>query len=66
MFVKYNTVAYVRCERCLINRYGLVLESMDPSSWKCPFCKKNCNCSVCRKKVSCVDQSWAGLGLGWG
>ena len=40
-----------RCEKCLQNRYGISKGKVG-AQWKCPFCSGQCNCSVCRKKVS--------------
>ncbi|XP_019849176.1 PREDICTED: uncharacterized protein LOC100642131 [Amphimedon queenslandica] len=38
------------CEKCLSNRYGLERLSLSVTSWLCPVCSGNCNCSLCRKK----------------
>jgi len=39
------------CPRCLLNRYNEVVDQvMKKKSWKCPRCRKICNCSCCRKK----------------
>lgn len=39
------------CPRCLLNRYNEVVEDVRrKKKWKCPKCRKVCNCSFCRKK----------------
>jgi len=45
------TLIYCRCEQCLHNRYGVIKTEVDVTVWTCPVCNKNCNCSLCRKKV---------------
>ena len=47
----YACTYICRCEQCLQNRYGVIKAEADPSTWVCPVCNKNCNCSLCRKKV---------------
>ena len=49
-----HVTIFCRCEQCLQNRYGVVKAEADPSTWVCPVCIKNCNCSLCRKKVVCL------------
>ena len=48
----YSHLPSIRCEKCLSNRYGLEQLSLSVSSWLCPVCSGNCNCSLCRKKVN--------------
>ena len=39
------------CMSCLWNRYMIrISDCMRYRSWKCPFCKGECNCSACLKK----------------
>ncbi len=39
------------CPRCLLNRYNEVVDQVRKQKrWKCPRCRKICNCSCCRKK----------------
>ena len=39
------------CPRCLLNRYNEVVDQVRKlTTWKCPRCRKICNCSCCRKK----------------
>ena len=58
MYILFNFWLYspslpsFRCEQCLSNRYGLEQLSLSVSSWLCPVCSGNCNCSLCRKKVN--------------
>jgi hypothetical protein len=40
------------CPRCLENRYSeTVAASNAKPDWACPRCRKDCNCSNCRKKA---------------
>jgi hypothetical protein len=40
------------CPRCLENRYSeTVAASNAKPNWACPRCRKDCNCSNCRKKA---------------
>ncbi|BGP40546.1 hypothetical protein JCM10449v2_004508 [Rhodotorula kratochvilovae] len=52
--VPMRTCSLSYCERCLSNRYGedvkAVKASGGESTWKCPSCRGECNCSSCRKK----------------
>jgi hypothetical protein len=60
--VKRCTISY--CQRCLLNRYEEKLADITAHwemseghvddagyAWSCPTCRKECNCSVCRKKM---------------
>jgi hypothetical protein len=60
--VKRCSIAY--CQRCLANRYEERLadikgfeEKLEGHvcdvgyTWSCPSCRKECNCSICRKKM---------------
>lgn len=39
------------CPRCLENRYSERVEEVNATgTWECPKCRKECNCSNCRKK----------------
>lgn len=39
------------CPRCLLNRYNEVVDVVRKlKKWKCPKCRRVCNCSFCRKK----------------
>lgn len=45
------------CSSCLWNRYMIrISDCLRYKSWKCPFCKGECNCSACLKKKG-VDPS---------
>lgn len=53
-----HVTIFCRCEQCLQNRYGVIKAEADPSTWVCPVCNENCNCSLCRKKVVCGLCLW--------
>jgi len=49
---KCTTCTLYFCPRCLENRYSeKVDESNALGNWSCPKCRKECNCSNCRKKA---------------
>jgi hypothetical protein len=62
----------VYCLRCLANRYNEkmadILARTEVSAdhvpdagytWPCPICRKECNCSVCRKKMGLAPTGYA-------
>jgi len=42
------------CGSCLRNRYNENIEEVNQNkNWLCPFCRGDCNCSICKKKQKC-------------
>ncbi|CAI8033465.1 Cell division cycle-associated 7-like protein [Geodia barretti] len=48
--IKCSTCTRFWCEQCLLNRYGIVKETVAVVTWVCPVCSNKCNCSLCRRK----------------
>jgi hypothetical protein len=42
------------CGSCLRNRYSENIEEVNQQkNWLCPFCRGDCDCSICKKKQKC-------------